>query len=342
MKRLRVLALMHEHLVPPESIKGMSQEEINPFRMEYDVLQALRRLGHEVIELGVGDELLPIRKAIEEHEPHTCFNLLTHFFDVGAYHAHVVSYLELLRAPYTGCNPRGLILAGDKGLSKKVLTYHRIRVPRFVVFKRGVAVKVRKGIRFPLFVKSVSEEASTGISQASVVRDEEALKQRVEFVHTSIGTDAIAEEYIEGRELNVAVLGNDRLSAFPPQELTFENLPEGSRPILTSRIKWDLAYQKKVGVMAGPVRDLTDAQRQGITRLGKRVFRALGLSGYARMDLRLAEDGTVFVIEANPNPDLCMNEDFAESAGQFGIPYDNLIQRIVNLGLAYTPAWKGR
>jgi len=342
MKRLRVLALMHEHLVPPASIEGLSEQEINPFRMEYDVLRALRSLGHDIVELGVGDELMPIRRAIEEHAPDVCFNLLTHFFDVGAYHAHVVSHLELLRVPYTGCNPRGLMLAGDKGLSKKILSYHRIRVPKFAVFRLGRAVRTPKKLRFPLFVKSVSEEASTGISQASVVRDEEALRQRVEFVHGNVGTDAIAEEYIEGRELNVSVLGNDRLSAFPVCELTFDNLPDGSEPILTSRIKWDLKYQKKVGVHSVAPTDLAAAKLEQIARMAKRVYRALGLTGYARLDLRLGTDGQVFVIEVNPNPDLCESEDFAASAGQAGIGYDRLIQRIINLGARYQPAWKGR
>ena len=196
-------------------------------------------------------------------------------------------------------------------------------------------------MRYPQFVKSVSEEASTGISQASVVADAAALQQRVAFVHGNVGTDAIAEEYIEGRELTVGVLGNDRLTAFPVSELTFENLPEGSRPILTSRIKWDLAYQKKVGIKSGTVRDLPEAKLKEIERMAKRLYRALDLSGYARIDLRLAEDGTVFVIEANPNPDLCHDEDFAASAREVGIEYDQLVQKIINLGASYQPAWKG-
>lgn len=342
MKRARVLALMHEHLVPPDSIDGLTEQEINPFRMEYDVLSALRRLGHDVAHLGVGDELLPIRHAIEEHRPHVCFNLLTHFFDVGAYHAHVVSYLELLKAPYTGCNPRGLVLAGDKALAKKVLTYHRVRIPGFALFRVGQPVRTPRKLDFPLFVKSVSEEASTGIAQASIVRDGDELRQRVEFVHDKIGTDAIVEEYIEGREMTVSVLGNERLSAFPVQELFFGKLPEGTEPIQTSRVKWDLAYQKKLGIESGPATDLPAPAEKQIARTAKRIYRALGLSGYARMDLRLSNDGRVFVIEANPNPDLCADEDFAASARQAGLDYDRLIQRILNLGTQYRPAWMGK
>jgi len=149
----------------------------------------------------------------------------------------VVSYLELLRCPYTGCNPRGLMLANDKVLAKKILTYHRIRVPRFLVFRMGKPVRSIGKLDFPLFVKSVSEHASVAIAQASIVRDLDSLRERVQFVHDKVGTDALAEEYIEGRELTVAVLGNDRLRTFPVQELTFETLPEGTEPILTTSMK---------------------------------------------------------------------------------------------------------
>ena len=269
-----------------------------------------------------------------------CFNLLTHFLDVGAYHAHVVSYLELLQTAYTGCNPRGLLLAGDKALSKKILSYHRIPVPRFRVFPHGKAVRSSGRLGLPLFVKSVSEEASAGISQASIVRDFDALKERVEFVHRNVGTDAIAEEYIEGRELTVGVLGNDRLTALPVLELMFDNLPDGSAPIMTSRAKWDLAYQERIGIHTAPAEDLPEGAAAKIQRSAKRIYRALGLSGYARIDLRLAEDGRVFVIEANPNPDLCEAEDFAVSASDVGLSYRALVQKILSLGQQYRPAWK--
>ncbi len=340
MKRLRVLALMHEQLVPPESIKGMTPQEINPWRMEYEVRGALRELGHEVHVLGVGDELAPIRRAIDAHQPQVCFNLLTHFLDLGAYHAHVVSYLELLKACYTGCNPRGLLLAGDKALSKKILAYHRIRVPRFWVFRLGNSAPAAARLPYPLIVKSIAEQASIGIAQASVVHDADALRARVEFVHRTVGTDAIAEQYVEGRELTIGVIGNERIEALPVRETTFASLPDGAEPILTAKSKWDLRYQKKIGLRSGPA-DLPPARVLEIARLARRTFRALGLSGYARLDLRLAADGTVFAIDANPNPDLCRDEDFAAAAAQVGVGYGDLIQRILNLALRYRPAWKG-
>lgn len=330
---------MHEELVPPETLAGLSEREKVFVTMEYEVREALLALGHDVRVLGVADELGPIRAAIREFEPHVTFNLLMHFHGIGRYDAYVVSYLELLRCAYTGCNPRGLLLASDKVLSKKILTWHRIPVPRFASFPRGRRVRPPRRLRFPLFVKSAAEHSSLGIAQASVVTDADALAERVEFVHRTVGTDAIAEEYIEGRELSIAILGNQRLRAFPIWEMTFENLPEGARPIATSRAKWDPLYQEKIGVTTGPSLPLPEGKEEEITRMAKRIYRALGLSGFARIDLRLTAEGQIYVLEANPNPDLCREEDFARSADMDGIAYPELIQRILNLGLRWAETW---
>lgn len=338
-RKLRVLALMHDGLVPPESIKGLSEQEMIPFQMEWDILEVLGKLGHETRKLGVGDDLTVIRRAIDEWQPHVCFNMLTHFHDVGAYQAYVASYLELLKVAHTGCNARGLMLASDKAVSKKILIYHRIRVPAFAVFRLGRSVRSTGKLSFPLIVKSLSEEASMGIAQASIVHDLDGLRTRVAFIHESIGTDAIVEQYVDGRELTVGVLGNERLVVFPPRELTFANLPRGSQPILTSRVKWDLKYQEKVGIDSD-FAELAAAKADEIRQTAKRIYRALGLTGYARIDLRLAADERVFVIEANPNPDLRWHEDFAVSAARAGLDFANLIQRILNLALQHRPAWK--
>ena len=342
MRRLRVLVLMHAESVPPESLTGVTDEELFPFRVEHEVLQALSTLGHQVKVLPVEDELAPIRQSIAEWKPHIAFNLLASFHNIGIYDAHVVSYLELLKAPYTGSNPQGILLSSDKGLSKKILTYHRIRVPDFAVFKKGGAVKRPKKLGFPLIVKSDAEHASEGISQASVLHDDDSLKERVEFIHRTVHTNAIAEEYIDGRELTVGILGNQRLTTLPIWEMTFENLPKGNEPIATARLKSNLEYQKKVGLKTGLANNLDEAKRGEIQRIAQRVYRALNLSGFARIDLRLAHDGRVYVLEANPNADLCTNEDIAQSAAVAGIEYPQLIQRILNLGLAYEPAWKGQ
>lgn len=339
MKQLRVLVLLHDHLVPPENIEGLSMAEVRPFKMEYDVLAALHNLDHFAEIVPVGDDLSVVRRAITEHAPDVCFNMLVNFHGVRAYDAYVASHFELLKAPYTGCNPRGLFLAGDKELSKKVLTYHRVKVPRFVAFIRGRKVPQRVPLTFPAIVKSLSEEASLGISQASIVYDVDALRERVVYVHERIGTSAIAEEYVEGRELSVGVLGNERVQVFPPIETLFGKLPPGSEPILTERIKWDMEYQEKIGLTAQPAADLEPVVVARIKRTARRVYAALQLSGYARIDLRLTPDGAVFVLEANPNPDLAFGEDFAAGAEGVGLTYEQTVQRILTLGMKYSPPW---
>ena len=337
MKKLRVLALMHAELVPPEDVSGYDVAAVD-WKTEFDVVSFLRAAGHEVQPLGTGDDLRAIRTVIEEWKPHIAFNLLEHFHGVPIFDQNVVSYLELLRMPYTGCNPRGLMLARDKALSKKLLAYHRIAVPEFVVFPIGRAVRRPKRMSFPLIVKSLTDEASTGISQASVVDDDGKLAERVRFIHQTNGTDAIVERYIDGRELYVGLLGNQRLQVFPVWEMHFTKMPEEAWCIATDRVKWSSTYQKKHGIKTDAA-NLPDGAAQAIQRLCTRVYRTLGLSGYARIDLRMDEQGRAYVLEANPNPQLAYGEDFAESAEVAGMSYEALLQRIVNLGLSWRPAW---
>ncbi len=341
MKKLRVMVLMDEELVPPESIEGVSSAEMLNWKTEYDVLSALRQLRHQAEPLGVSQDLGAIRQFVEAWKPDIAFNLLEEFQGVAVFDQHVVSYLELTKLPYSGCNPRGLMLAHDKALSKQILSYHRIPTPRFAVFERGRTVTLRRRYAFPLLVKSVIEEASLGISQRSIVRSPEALKARVHYVHDELKTDALVEEFIEGREFYVGVIGNRRLQTLPIWELTFKNLPDDVANIATQRVKWDAAYQRKLGVETAAAEGLSRETEAAIARLCKRVYRALSLSGYARMDLRMTADERVYVLEANPNPNLSCGEDFAASAQALGWSYGQLIQRILNLGLTYRPRWYG-
>lgn len=341
MKKLRVLVLMHEDLVPPDSLDGFSDKEIAEWKVEYDVVNGLRELGHEVRPLGVTDELGPIRRAILDWKPHIAFNLLEEFHGVGVYDQHVVSYLELMKQPYTGCNPRGLLLSHDKPLMKKLLMYHRILTPRFGVIPVGKKVdRLPKRLKYQMLVKSAVEDASLGISQASIVHNDEKLAERVAFMHKNVHSEALIEEYIEGRELYVGVIGNQRLSTYPIWEMHFTKMPDDVAHIATARVKWDPKYQKKHGIDTGLAAKLPDGIEAKIEKLCKRAYRVLYLSGYARMDLRLTEDGRIYVIEANANPNLEYGEDYAESAATLDISYTDLLQRILNLGLRYRAAWR--
>jgi D-alanine-D-alanine ligase len=336
---LRVLALMHKHLVPPDDVTGFDVTEVE-WKMEFDVAETLRSMGHEVHQLGVEDDLGAIRKGIAEFQPHIVFNLLESFHGVGVFDSHVVGVLELLRVPYTGCNPRGLMLARDKALSKTLMIGHRIPVPDFTVVRMGRKPRRPRKLGFPLIVKSLTQEASIGISRASVVEDDERLAERVRFIHESIGTDAIVERFVGGRELYVGIVGNQRLRVFPVWELRFDTLPGDGRLLMTDRAKWNSGYQKKYGIMTGPA-DLSPEMAARVQHLCKRVYRTLDLSGYARIDLRLDADGRVYVLEANPNPQLAYGEDFAESAEHGGLSYEGLLQLIINNGRRWRPERMG-
>jgi D-alanine-D-alanine ligase len=334
-KKLRVLLLMHDYLVPPEDVSGHDLMAV-PWKTEHDVLVTLQELKHDVHPLGVGDDLKVVRRAVEEWKPDIVFNMMEAFHELGTFDHNIVSYLELLRVPYTGCNPRGLMLARDKALSKTILHYHRIPVPDFAVVHVGRTARAQKKLGFPLIVKSLTQEGSSGISQASVVHDEDRLRERVRFIHESIGTDAILERYIEGRELYVGILGNQRLTVFPVWELLFTKRGDEVHRIATERVKWSTKYQRKYGIKTKPAK-LADGEAAKIQYLCKRVYRSLDLSGYARIDLRMDGHGKPYVIEANPNPQLAYGEDFAESAERMGISYGQLLQRILQSGLQWRP-----
>jgi D-alanine-D-alanine ligase len=338
-KKVRVLALVHDHLVPPEDVTGIDVLEAE-WKMEYDVIETLRELGHTVRVLGIHDDLSGIRPTVEQFNPHIVFNLMEAFADVTTFDQNVVSYLELLHLAYTGCNPRGLILARDKALSKQLLSYHRIPVPQFTTVRPGRKPALPKRLTFPLIVKSLFFEASAGISQASVVENADQLARRVTFIHEKLGTAAIVEQFIDGRELYVGVLGNERLEVFPVWEMSFEKMAENRWRIATERVKWSTQYQKRHGIMTDRAK-LDSALTDRLQRIAKRAYRALDLNGYARVDLRLDEEGRVYVLEANPNPNLAYGEDFAESAEVSGVSYERLLERIIALGLAWEPARTG-
>jgi D-alanine-D-alanine ligase len=340
MKSLRTLVVVHTSLVPPESLDGYSAREIDEWRTEYDVVSTLRACGHEVRTLGVLDSLTELRSALIEWKPEVVFNLLEEFNGIVTYDQHVVAFLELMRAPYTGCNPRGLLLSRDKVLCKQLLAFHRIPTPRFAVFRRGQRFVLPRRLRLPLFVKSATEDASLGIAQASVVEDSARLRERVQFMHEQIGSDALVEEYIEGRELYVGVLGNERLTRLPVWEMRFGSMPGPHPTIATRKVKWDRAYQSRYDITTRAAEELPPAVLQRLDRLSRRIYRALHLSGYARIDFRLRGDGSLFMLEANANPNLTGVEDFAEAARAAGIEYPLLLERIIDLGRRYRAEWR--
>jgi D-alanine-D-alanine ligase len=333
MKKLTILVLMHPDLVPPEVEGVLTPREAFEVKTEYDVVSTLREIGHDVHVLGVQWELRPIREAVDQFKPDIVFNLLEEFHGETMYDHNVVSYLELMKVRYSGCNPRGLMLSRGKALSKKLLAYHRIRVPDFAVFPMGRKVKRPRHLAFPLIVKSLIEHSSLGISQASVVDSDEKLAERVRFIHERIGTDAIAEQFISGREIYVSVLGNDRLAAFTPWELVVEKAEPDAPLIATARMKHDPDYQVKKGITIKAAQQIHPDAEARLLHDSKRIYRILELTGYARIDFRLDDEGRTWFLEANPNPDIAREEEFAQAAAHDGIPYPKLLERIVRLGV---------
>jgi D-alanine-D-alanine ligase len=339
-KRLRILVVLHPSLMPPDSLEGLDPKIVEEWRTEYDVIQTLRKSGHEVRALGVLDSLSELRSTIADWKPDIVFNLLEEFDGIVSYDQHVIAFLEMLRQPYTGCNPRGLLLSRDKALCKQVFAFHRIPTPQFAVFRRGQRLQVPRKLRFPLFVKSTTDDASLGIAQASVVDNAAHLRERIEFVLEQHKSDVLVEEFIEGRELYVGMLGNSRLTRLPVWELNFGGSQADGTGIATRRVKWDVKYREKHGISSSPAHDLPPGAEAQLDRMSRRIYRALGLTGYARMDFRMRADGSVFALEANANPHLAESEDFAQSAAVAGRSYPELLHKIVKLGLDYPAQWR--
>lgn len=332
-KSLRVMMLVHVTLVPPDDLGDPDDPRMETFRTEYDVKQALIALGHEVRVVGVYDDLAPVRKTIEDWKPQIAFNLVEDFAGVSAFDYYMVSYLAMMKIPYTGCNPRGLLLARDKALSKKLLAFHRIEVPEFTVFPYGRPVRPSRHMRYPVIVKSLTEEGSVGIAQASYVENAEQLKERVALIHDKLQGDAIAEQYIDGRELYVTVLGNNQLKVLPIRELAFHDTSEGRPRLATYKVKWDPKYRSRWGIDYRFATDLPNGMTERVAGLCKRIYRILDMSGYGRIDLRMTPEGKLYVLEANPNPGIARDEDSTLSAKKAGIGYKEFIQTILQLGL---------
>ena len=310
-KKLRALVLVHATLVPPDSLRGVPEKEIDEWRTEYDVISHLKGAGHEVMPLGV--ERQPRRTCAArslEWKPDIVFNLLEEFDGIVTYDQHVVAFLELdAPALYRLQSARHAAVAGQGALEAAA-----VLSPRADSAVRGVPARPQaaaaEALRFPMFVKSSTEDASLGIAHASVVSDERQLKERIAFIHEQTHSDALVEEYIEGRELYVGVIGNERLKVLPVWEMTFGSLPEGHPAIATRKVKWDRGYQRKYGITTAAAAELPEDVLARLEQLSKRIFRALHLTGYARMDFRLRADGALYVLEANANPNLSAARGF--------------------------------
>jgi D-alanine-D-alanine ligase len=333
-KRYKILVLFDTAGTPPADQDFTKEMKTDDWAAEAHVIEALKKLGHEVRTIGVWDEPGMIIDEVKANPPDIVFNLTEHFNEVSAYDRNVAGLLEMMGVPYTGSSPTGLTLCKNKGMAKELLAYHKIRVPNFAIFSPGAAIKKPPHLKFPLFIKPAEEEASYGISQDSFVENDEAFEERIRFIHERMNQTALAEEYIEGREIYVSLIGNERLRVFPLREVIFTEVPEDQPKFSTFKAKWDDAYRKRWGIQNVFAEPFPDGVVQRMARICKAVYRALRIRGYGRIDLRVTPEGEIVILEANPNPNLDRDDEFAQSAMKAGLTYERMIQRILRLALS--------
>ncbi|HEY2510419.1 MAG TPA: hypothetical protein VGI39_06175 [Polyangiaceae bacterium] len=304
-------------------------------KTEADLFEVLGQLGHETEASGVYDDIRPLFERIDSFKPDVVLNTCESFLSNRAHEPNIPALLELLGVKYTGAGPDALILCKDKALTKKLLTFHSVKVADFLVSPRERPLRSLRKLHFPVFVKPVNEESSDGISKASLAKTEAEGLERARFVHEQFGCDALVEEYIDGRELTVGVMGNARLTILPPQELFFGDAVAGATVdpaaprFLTAKAKWDDKYRQKWGIRNGPASTLPEGIEEKLATIARRVYRILHIRGVGRIDFRLTAGGEIVVMEANPNPSLGKGDDFAMAAARRGIEYEDLVKQVL-------------
>jgi D-alanine-D-alanine ligase len=317
------------------TILNYVEDEASP---EYDVVVpqvagALEALGHQVAILGVHSDVHKFIHGLRESEPELVFNLMETFGDTYLGDVPAVALIDLLGFRRTGGGPGEFYITGDKALSKKILGYENITYPRFAVFSRDADFETGGNLKMPLFVKPASLDASLGIDAKSLVHDAKTLMERVASIHESLNDAALAEEYIEGREFYVGVIGNGQLTALPPIEMDFSGLPPDAPRILDSKAKWETESKEYAGTKA-VIAQVPEDLRARLQKTALDAYRALRVRDYGRVDLRLSVEGEIYVIEVNASCYLEKSSELAMAAHAAGIEYEPLIGRIIDLANA--------
>lgn len=331
-KKRKVLLLFNSPYFKPRGY-DFKEEFADPENMytENDVYQALKANGCEVNVLGLCNDLNPLLEEIKENRPDAVFNLVEVYNNQTHLEKNMAAILEMLDIPYTGASSEALFICNNKALNKKIFSFHRIKVPNFHTFYRNHRIWLPKRLKLPCVIKPLCEEASRGISQASVVDNPEAFIERIKFIHQSMNMDAIAEEYIEGRELYITAIGHKKIKLLPPREIKFGQFPEDEPRIATYKAKWDDNYRERWGIRSVFVGKLPEGVEKKVTDVCKRAYRVLNMPGYIRFDIRVTPDGNVYIIEPNANPCIAKVDEVAQSAEKVGISYNELILKILNL-----------
>jgi D-alanine-D-alanine ligase len=318
---------------PPEKPGGKKpRKKKKPKEDREEIFDALVKLGHEptyqLID-GRNQSLL----AVARSDSDLVFNLAESYAGDDTKDMNVAAYLDLLGCAYTGAGPHALYLAQDKALAKKIFAFHGIKTPYFATSYRG-KLDHSHDISFPLIVKPTSEDGSIGIDKSSVVGSVKELMEKIHYIHQEFDSPALIEEYIEGREIYAAILGNENPEALALVELDLSRLPEGTPRIAGKDVKWETETEAYKVTKSAPAEDLDEETTRRLSETAVAAYQALKLRDYGRIDMRLTEKGEVFVIEANPNPWLASSAEFAMAGRKSGRSYSQLIGEIVDLARA--------
>jgi D-alanine-D-alanine ligase len=304
------------------------------------VKESLLSLGYTIKVLKMEDELSPLVGKILRSGADLIFNLCEEFHGQTRLEMNVAALLELMPIPFTGSSALVLGLSQDKGKTKSILGHYGIPTPPFIVWPPGERIAT-SGLKRPLFVKPLREDASLGIDNDAIARNSSSLLSIVAKVHRLHHQPALVEEYIEGRELNVSILGNEAPQVLPISEIDFSTLPKGLPKICGYEAKWvedSPEFHHTIPLCPAPLP----------MKLGKRVgevalqaYRAMDCRDYGRVDIRLSPDGIPYVLEINANPDISPDAGFPRSAKAAGLAYPELIGRIVDLAWARARSSKG-
>ncbi|MGE5807143.1 MAG: D-alanine--D-alanine ligase family protein [Ignavibacteria bacterium] len=303
---------------------------------EYEVIQkALADEGFDPYLLNISDDIQFIIKDAKKNKTDVIFNLVEIYKENPRLEMNIVGVLELLKIPYSGAPPLALANCQNKELSKKLLHNAGIKTPDFVLFERQ-ETSYKHNLNYPVIVKPAFEDASVGIENNSVVRNNKELKNRIEYIFLQLSQPCLVEEYIEGRELNAAVIGDKDPMALPISEIDFSEMPEYLHNIVSFQAKWDPtheSYQKTIPVCPAKLPKQTET---AVNEISLKAFKIMGCRDYARVDIRLSDENELYVLEVNPNPDLSQCSGFIRSAAASGLSYSQTLKKIVEL------AWERR
>ena len=312
--------------------------EVGVLEERAHVSEALVKTGYKTSLFNMNSDVKRLIQFIEEKDPDLIFNLCESVGDESTHEMFVAGLYELLGVPYTGASAFSLGMCQNKVRTKQVLSFHKIRVPKFALYKNtNEVIEDQFDLKFPVIVKPSLEDASVGIDNGSVVDNFAALKKRVRFIFQNFDQPALVDEYIEGRELNVALIGNRRPIILPISEIDFSGLPSDLPRIVTYAAKWMEGtdeYKGTVGVCPAQLPADVEKQAKEIALL---AYRVMGCRDYARVDMRLDKNNNLYVIEVNPNPDISDDAGFARSCRAYGFSFDEIINKIVEYALERTP-----